>query len=443
MTRRRAAAYGLLLLCSGIAVVIGFWMNHANQEGMLDFKAVYYAAKCLAHHKDPYKPADFLSVYRADNGSFPSNPKLLNAFLKAVPTCINLPTSFVLTIPLAFLPWSVVTVLWLALVTVLLTTAAFLTWDLSRNYAPGTSLFLICLLLLNSEVIFASGNLAGVVVSLSVIAVWCFVKQRHLFAGVVAMGTSLVLKPHDAAFLWLFFFVADVAYRRRALQSLLVVLIISLPAVLLVSHIAPHWVQEMRLNIVSTSAAGGMNDPGPTGLSSGNIGAIIGLQSDVSILRDDPHFYNPVCYAVCGIIFLVWAIKAVRSQFSMERIWLSVAALIPLTLLVTYHRPYDARLLLLTIPACALLWASGGVAAAVALVLTTAGIAFTGDITSSLWFLATRQYRVPTTLWTGKLLTVVLLQPAPLILLGMSIFYLRAYLNVRRDLRPFPTSSQR
>jgi len=29
-------------------------------------------------------------------------------------------------------------------------------------------------------------------------------------------------------------------------------------------------------------------------------------------------------------------------------------------MLVTYHRPFDAKLLLLAVPACAMLWAEGG-----------------------------------------------------------------------------------
>ena len=49
-------------------------------------------------------------------------------------------------------------------------------------------------------------------------------------------------------------------------------------------------------------------------------------------------------------------------------------------MLPVYHRCYDARLLLLTIPACVILWKHGGKIAWSALLLTLAAIVLTGDI---------------------------------------------------------------
>jgi hypothetical protein len=104
---------------------------------------------------------------------------------------------------------------------------------------------------------------------------------------------------------------------------------------------------------------------------------------------------------------------------------------VPLTLLVTYHRPYDAKLLLLTVPACAMLWAEGRSIRWVALAVSTAAIVSTADIPLTILLAHTRNLHITTVGLPGELLTVVLTRPAPLVLLAMGLFYLWIY--VRRD----------
>ena len=53
-------------------------------------------------------------------------------------------------------------------------------------------------------------------------------------------------------------------------------------------------------------------------------------------------------------------------------------------MLPVYHRPYDAKLLLLAVPACAALWAQGGVRRWLGLVTTSAAILVTSDFPSAL-----------------------------------------------------------
>jgi hypothetical protein len=104
---------------------------------------------------------------------------------------------------------------------------------------------------------------------------------------------------------------------------------------------------------------------------------------------------------------------------------------VPFTLLVTYHRPYDAKLLMLTVPACAMLWAEGGPIGWIALVVNSAGIVLTGDIPLTILLILAKNRHISTAGLPGQILTVVLMRPAPLILLVMGIFYLWVY--VRRD----------
>jgi hypothetical protein len=100
-------------------------------------------------------------------------------------------------------------------------------------------------------------------------------------------------------------------------------------------------------------------------------------------------------------------------------------------MLVTYHRPWDAKLLILTVPACAMLWAEGGAIARIALLLNGAAIVMTADLPLTLLTVFTRNMQLSAEGVPGQIMIVLLRRPVPLILLAMSIFYLWIY--VRRD----------
>ena len=394
---------------------------------MGDFKAVYYGSLCLIEHRDPYRETEFLRVYQTEGGSFPSDSAMSHSFRRAIPVCINLPTSLFLIAPIAMLDWAPAYKLWMILVAGCLIFAGFLAWDLAEEYAPKTSLILICILLANSELLFSCGNLAGIAVSLCVVAIWCFLRERFVLAGALCLAVSLAMKPHDAGFIWLYLLLAGGSLRKRALQTFAITLVLCLPAVLWVSHIAPHWYTELHSNFLATSVHGDLNDPGPLSMSAHSPASIIDLQSVISIFRDDPQMYNPVTYLVCGTLLLVGLLTTLKSRVSKEQTWLALAAIVPLSMLVTYHRPYDAKLLLLTVPAVAMLWSEGGPIGWAALIVNTAGIVFTGDISlASLAIVTKNMPAVPHGL-PAMIRTLILTRPAPLILLAMGTFYLWAY----------------
>ena len=177
------------------------------------------------------------------------------------------------------------------------------------------------------------------------------------------------------------------------------------------------------------SAHGGLNEPGPASLIGRSPGMIFDLQAAICVFRDDPRIYNPVSYLICGTLLLVWAIRTLRVRFSLRSSWLALAAVVPLTMLVTYHRTYDAKLLLLAIPACAILWAEGGAIRWAALLVTSAGIVSTGDIPLVIFLILTKNLQISTAGLFSQIRTVLLLEPTPLILLAMAIFYLWIYLR--------------
>ena len=73
---------------------------------------------------------------------------------------------------------------------------------------------------------------------------------------------SLAVKPHVAGLVWLYLLLADRNLRKRALQTLAVTAVISLPMVLWVSHIAPQWNAELHADLQTFGVHGGLGDPG-------------------------------------------------------------------------------------------------------------------------------------------------------------------------------------
>ncbi len=322
--------------------------------------------------------------------------------------------------------------LWTIFTICLFTLACCLIWSIASDYSLPVATCLLALMLANSEVLFAFGNAAGVAISICAIAVWCFYTGRFAFVGVVFLAASLAIKPHDSAAVWFYLLIAGGAYRKRALQSLVVVCGLGVLALVWIYQVSPHWIQEIRFNLELVSARGGVADPGPAGISNGTGGMIIALQSVASVFRDNPGFYNPAAWLVCAPLFIAWFMRTIRIGAGHAQIWLALAAMVPLSMLPVYHRPYDAKILLLAVPACAAIWAQGGVRRWFALVATSAAILVTSDLPSTLLVALGR--RVPTYPMglSNQLMAFVITRPAPLILLAMSIFYVWGLLAAGR-----------
>jgi hypothetical protein len=427
----KARLDGLILLSLGGVVVLlllAFLLLKPTPAAMQDFRVVYYPARCLLHHGDPYRESDVLATYRAEGGEHPSETA---ADHQIVIRHIYPPTAFSFTVPFAMLPWGLARVVWMMLTAGSLLFAAFLAWDLGADYAPIVSGALIGFLLANSEVLIVLGNPSGMVISLCVIAVWCFVRERFVVAGIVGMAIGLLVKPQDAGLVWLYFLLAGGVYRKRALQTLLAAVVLGLPGIVLVWRASPHWMQELHANILAFSVHGGITDPGPASTASTGAGMMINLQTVISSLRDDPHIYNLATWLLCALPLTVWALVTAQSRSTPARTWLALAAIATLSLLPVYHHLYDAKLLLLTVPACAMLWAEGGRLGRCALLVNIAAFALTGDVSWTLLLrLLDRLHPMTAGMpaWTLRAMQVF---PVPLILLAMSIFYAWVYFSRR------------
>ena len=396
---------------------------------MVDFGEIYFGARVALKHEDPYNASTMLREFEAEGGRFPVDPINGKVMRTVATNAVYLPTAFFLAIPFALLPWGAAQALWLILTAGSLALAATLLWDLGAGRAPVVWVCLAGFMLANCETLMLFGNMAGIAVSFCVIAVWCFLKERFSLVGVLLLAVSLAVKPHDAGFVWLYFLLAGGALRKRAIQTLCVAGILGIFTAVWIAHSSPHWPQELHRNLAAELVRGGVDDPGLSGITSKSIGAIISLQAALSVFGDSPHFYNPASYLIAGFLILLWALAALWKRATREGALLALAAISVLTLLPVYHRPYDAKLLLLAIPACAMLWTGGGARRWIALALTSLGILVTSDSPLIMLLAASDKLAISPSTLAGKTMTVLLLRPAPLVLLVLGCFYLWMYIR--------------
>ncbi|HEV2486821.1 MAG TPA: glycosyltransferase family 87 protein [Terracidiphilus sp.] len=293
MTKARLDGLYLLLLGSVLFVSMGSVVALTGSDKMEDFKLVYYHARCLLQHGDPYKPSKTLRAYLVEGGK---PTQCSGRPLQDMTPDLYPPTTSVFIAPFAMLQWVPAHVLWMIFTAGSFILAAYLMWDLGADHAPVLSGCLVSFLLANSTSLLITGNPAGIAISLCVVAVWCFLRDRFVWAGIPCLAASLALKPHDAGLVWLYFLLAGAPYRKRALQTLFFTAVLGLAAIMWVTPIAPHWIQELHFNLLVFSAPGGPNDPGPASGCVHTAGMVINLQSVISIFRDDPSIYNSASY---------------------------------------------------------------------------------------------------------------------------------------------------
>lgn len=434
---RRKLAVLILLLSSSLFVWWGSLLAYNKPLGMNDFKPLYYPTRCLIHHQDPYNVDAMRAFYISDGGWSASDPAWL---LHTLALFNYFPTIFPVIAPLALLPWKAASAIWTILTALGFVLSSILVWNAGAKHAPMLSCCLVAFLLANSQLTLGGANPAGLVVSFCVISVFCFLRERYAAIGALCLAIGLALKPHDAGFIWLYFVLAGGVYRKRGWLTLAIYGMLGLPAVLWVWSVAPHWLPELRHVMAVYGSHGGATDPG---IGAGTVrgsdwrvfnhavapGMMIDLQTVMSVIHDNPRFYNPATYLLCAPFLLLWIVTTLRSRFSPERAWFALAAVVPFTLLVTYHRTTDAKLLMLTIPACALLWAQGGKIGRSALLLSSAAIVMTADFPLTILEIFAGNPSWSNAGVLRKIELVLMTRQIPLIIFATGIFYLWIYVK--------------
>lgn len=427
---QRSIAWAVLLLCSLIYVVRGF---HDERLALYcrDFKTVYAGARCLLQGCDPYDSQQLLMVYTAAGG--PANDDIPFHAHESIYT----PSGLALLTPFAALQWRAAEQIWLFFSTGVFLLGSMLIAQLCLRIAPLASALGIGLLLLTSTTLIMLGQPSQLTIGFCAIGVWCLLEDKFPWAGVVCFALSLALKPHVAGAIWLYFAICAGRYRRQALRILAATVLICLPGILWATLMpaSSHWLHEIQANIAGITARGMPGDPGP---ADPGATSIAGLQTILSLFRDQPAFYNRTAQAIGLVLLAAWMVPVVRVRASRERDYLAIASMACLSLLPIYHREYDTRILLLAFPAFAMLmrrelWFRIATAAITVVTLTLITHNFINYVTAHVL-----PGLGPLSVWG----TIFWLRPVALWTLVLTLFYLGCFYARMLRQRPTPTASE-
>jgi hypothetical protein len=426
LTKARADGLFLLLVGSIAFLLIGWRLESSAAGAMVDFRTAYSSARCLLAGCDPYQPNDVLNQYRGSGAARPADNDG-NRF--TIARNVYPPTEFAITVPFAAFPYGLAQALWFALTAGSMIAAGMLMGSSGTGCAPQVAGALLCYFLIDCVSLLYCGNPAGAAVGLCAVAAWCFIRERCIPVGVLCMAASLALKPQDGGLVWLYFLLSGRQHRRRAWQSLVLAAAIGLPMLLWTAHLSPQWARELAANLRDFTGHGGTNDPGPDSSGGHGICMITDLQVVLSFFWDNPRFYNPASLALWVPPIVLWAAATLRSCPTRNHAWFALAAIAPLTMLPVYHRQYDAKLVMLTVPACAILWTEGGWLRRCSIAINLAVFSVIGDIPWVIVMSLLGQWQRSSAWMSARFASALLALPAPLTLVAMSCFYLWIYIQ--------------
>jgi len=290
-----------------------------------DFLLVFTAARCWLHGANPYVPADLAVAAQAAGiqvtaAHFVTNPM------------VYLPPALPLLSPLALLPWSAAKAMWLACLLALSLWSMML---LARN-ADAWKLPVATLLLAFAPLHTGLGKGQPSVLVCGLLCLSMFTSNPY--AAGLMLGVAACMKPQlVVGFLLLALFQRE--YRKLIVACTFGLATIAVALLL----IAPGWFPALTVNTREiVGGASGLNDLNPTSWYQ-----LINLH----ILVPQALYRTPVEIIAYAIIILVTAFAIARvADYKM-----AAALIASATVLVGYHRFYDAQILWLAIPAILLL----------------------------------------------------------------------------------------
>jgi hypothetical protein len=384
-----------------------------------DLVPVYTGAGCLLQGCDPY------SISQLEEQFFQRGGRGVDLPSWEIDMPVYPPSTFLVLSPLLLLRYPAARFFWFVLNGGLFILSAVLVLSGCPRSNRWLATSLVSVILATSGILLVVGQPATFAISLIIIGSYFFLRIRFLPLCAFLFMLSIAVKPQLGGII-VFYFLGQKTYRRYAAFAVAGALALLLSAGLTL-RMHPHsanWTSSLRANLTSTLSPGGSADPRPANQEA--IGDM-NLQSVTSIFFAEAGTFNYVAYLIFLVLLAVLIIVVPWSRASAETHVLALAALSILTLMPVYHRFYDTRLLLLTVPAVLLIFEKRRVLGAAMAVLTILSV-------------ISVQYRLQIYLiqhadWESilhhKFLFILLLRQQNLELLILFALYLVAILGIR------------
>lgn len=319
----------------------------ALREGNADFALVYSSARAWLVGLNPYRVEDTRRAWQEAGGTPGMDQSARGSAVLLYP-----PATFVLLAPIAALPWPVAGPAWVALGVVLWLAAlrataaiAGLTWA----SAAGRMFWILGLAFAPAHTCIKHGQFA--VAAVAMVALAGATRRMGAAAWPMAgalLGLGAAAKPQVAAV-----FTVYEAGRRRwraaAVSAAVVAALLAIGTGRMLAAGVPGW-SSWRANLAEFTVAA---DGDPTRANTGTRHHLLNLHYPLHTLTDDRDLVRWLVYALVAALCAAYALADRRKPERRGDISaLAVAGVA--TLLVVYHRFYDASVLIFALAwACA------------------------------------------------------------------------------------------
>ncbi len=287
-----------------------------------DFLLVFTAARSWLHGVNPYVPGKLAVTAQA--AGIQATPALF-----VTSPSVYLPPALLILAPLALLPWAIAKALWLACLLALSLWNILAFARMAKQRAVQVASFLLAFAPLHTGI--AKGQPSVLVCSLIFLSL--FTPQPYV-AGCL-LGLAACIKPQLAVgFLLL-------AAGQRQFRKLMAACAVGIAATGIgLLFIAPGWFPALNSNLREIVGS-------TSGLAGGSEPTSWYQLVNLHILIPEALARTPLEIVLYAILISVTAIAAVRAADSS----LAPALIASATVLIGYHRFYDAQLLWLGVPA--------------------------------------------------------------------------------------------
>lgn len=347
----------IIIFILGCAMLGWRGASRALGGGSGDLAIIYTSARCWLAGENPYEAADIARQWALAGGGESPDPALLGSAVLLYP-----PPTFVILAPLASLPWSLAAPAWLVLSVLLYiatVAAAARIAGLARGTTAWWALLACSVWLAPVATNLMVGQLAIAAVALAVLA-----QRARVAAGGQSWRTGVLLslgaalKPQIAG-LFIVYEAGRLRWRNAAWAAAVLAAVAAIGIGRMEAAGVP-WRSSWTRNLADFTT---LSNGDPTRANPDTRHHIISLHYPLHTFTDDRSVVRILVYAIVGALCLAYFVIDLRrgrqrGEGRHELVSLSMVTVV--SLMVVYHRFYDAVLLVFPLAlAVSTLWSPG------------------------------------------------------------------------------------
>ena len=344
--RTWAAPLGVLVILATLSTI--FYLstrpgkNTFGQEH--DFVTVIAGARCLIDRCDPYDAPTLEREFARMGGYTPRQ-----RFKPEWP--VYPPSTFLLLQPLSWLPWSVLSIVWMVLCFGFFSAAFVALFLRCKAYRDVLSAVPFVILLADGSIAWAVelGQPTLIAAGSLTLAILALETGTMPIAGGLLLAITLLLKPQVAYFCALYF-LWHARTRIPALAACVLTGAAAAAGILLYSFQLSSFAYLGHLSANLKLAMQPGRDSDFSLLNLLDSASFLNLQAFLARCMMSRQAANDLTYATCLLLAGGLVLACVRKKNADTRPYTILAVLVMLELLVSYHRLYDHAMMLAAIP---------------------------------------------------------------------------------------------